>query len=182
MKKIFSILYTAFAVSLISCGGAGGKGTDTDTIKNATEPATTVTIWNLTEKGISSIVLGMSASEIPDSIPGLYDHVDTYEGKSFIGYSFVRDSTETFNAEDTDFDGKINLITLRDSSPLKAVADNVTLYIGMPESELLKPEGDKHIDRTKEVGGGYHVGPLKIHVQDGKISEIYIEWSPSRSK
>lgn len=165
------------AFSVVSCGTEGSKSSsDTDA---ATETVTdTITpAYALSDKGVGDIVLGMLASDIPDSIAGLYDRVDRYEGKDFIGYSFVRDSIETIGAEDTDFDGKINLIALRGESPLKADTPSGPIVLGLPESDLLKLKG---IDMTKSAGG-YHIGPFKIYMQDGKVSEIFIEWSPSQS-
>ena len=177
MKKIFSILWLALTLSVASCGGAGSKSfSDADSA--TTTVADTITpSYTLSDNGVDDIVLGMQVSDIPESIAGLYNRVEKYEGKDFIGYSFVLDSIETLNAEDTDFDGKINLVALRGESPLKAETANATLYLGMPENELLKVKG---IDKTKMVGG-YHVGGLKVLVQDGKVSELYIEWSPSTS-
>ena len=177
MKKIFSILYTALAMSVVSCGGTGNKSVSDADTATATSVDTIAPTYTLTDNGISDIVLGMLASDIPDSIAGLYDRVDKYEGKDFVGYSFVLDSIETLNAEDSDFDGKINLIVLRGESPLKADTPSGLIFLGLPESDLLKLKG---IDMTKSAGG-YHMGPFKIYVQDGKVSEIYIEWSPSQS-
>lgn len=178
MQKIIPILCSALALSMVSCGGLGSKSSaDTDT---ATETVadTTIPIFTLSSNGVGDIVLGMPTTDIPESIAGLYDRVEKYEGKSIIGYSFVLDSIETLSAEDTDFDGKINLIALRGDSPLKAATGNGFIHIGMLESNLLDPKGDIHI--TKE-DGTYRIGDFKVESQDGKVSEIYIEWSPSIS-
>lgn len=176
MKKLFSTLYTAIAVGMVSCVGSENKPVveDNSTANSAAE--NNVTAYTLSDKGISKIVLGMQSSAIPDSIAGLYNRVDAYDGKSFTGYSFVSDSIETFHAEDTDFDGKINLIALRGQTLLKADTGNGPIYIGMPETELLNPKGDTLIYKEDGV---YHIGNFKIEVQDGNVSEIYIEWSPS---
>lgn len=178
MKKIFSILCVALALSVASCGGAGSKASADADSATATVADTTTPTYTLSDNGVGDIVLGMQASDIPDSIAGLYDRVEKYEGKSIIGYSFVLDSIETLSAEDTDFDGKINLIALRGESPLKAATGNGFIHIGMLESNLLDPKGDIHV--TKE-DGTYRIGDFKVESQDGKVSEIYIEWSPSIS-
>lgn len=179
MKKIFSVLCTALALSVISCDGAGSKSSsDADTANEMAADTITLT-YILSDKGIGDIVLGMQTSDIPDSIAGLYDHVEKYEGKSFVGYSFVQDSIETFNAEDTDFDGRINLIALRGESPLKAAAGNGIVCIGMPEAVLLDPKGNTLVTKGDDA---YRIGNFKVELQDGKISEIYIEWTPSISE
>lgn len=175
--KIFTILYAVIAVGMVSCAGGGNKSVSTESIGNEVATDTVVTDYVLTDSGIGGVNLAMPVAEIPDSVAGLYDRVDKYEGKSFVGYSFVLDSIETFNAEDTDFDGKINLIALRGGSPIKADTGNGPAYIGMPESDLLNPKGDTLV--TKGGDGSYHIGSFKVQVQDGKVSEIYIEWSPS---
>ncbi len=176
MKKLFSILYTAIAVSMASCVGNENKSAIADSSSSDAVAETYAPSYTLTDKGISDIVLGMSATEIPALIPGLYNRVDTYDGKSSEGYSFVSDSIERFYAEDTDFDGKINLIALRGESPLKADTGIGKIYIGMPERELLEPKGNTLVSK---VDGFYHIGNFKVEVQDGKVSEIYIEWSPA---
>ncbi|MCM1107987.1 MAG: hypothetical protein NC388_02895 [Clostridium sp.] len=171
MKKLFSILYTAIAVGMVSCAGSGNKpAVDDSAVSNTTVAEATVATHTLSDKGISDIVLGMAVSAIPDSIAGFYNRVDVYDGKSFKGYSFVSDSIEKFHAEDTDFDGKINLIALRGKSPLKADTGNGCIYIGMPEAAL---------SNSDKENGLYRIGNFKIEVQDGKVSEIYIEWSPA---
>lgn len=175
MKKFFSILYTAITVSMTACVGSGNKPAVEEGSASNTVADSVMTTYNLADNGIGDIVLGMSALAIPDSIAGLYNRVDVYEGKNFTGYSFILDLIETFHAEDTDFDGKINLIALRGESPLKTDSGNGQVYIGMSESELLDSKGDTLV--TKE-GGFYRIGNFKIEVQDGKVSEIYIEWSP----
>lgn len=177
MKKIFSILCTALALSVVSCNGTRSKSDTSADTTTETSVDTIAPTYTLTDNGISDIVLGMPTSNIPDSIAGLYDRVEKYEGKDFVGYSLLLDSIETLNAEDSDFDGKINLIALRGESPLKADTPSGLIFLGLPESDLLKLKG---IDMTKSAGG-YHIGPFKIYVQDGKVSEIYIEWSPSQS-
>lgn len=177
MKNILSIFCAALAFGMVSCGGTVNKSTSDADTATVTAVDSIASTYTLTENGIGDIVLGMQTSDIPESISGLYDRVDKYEGKSFTGYSFVLDSTETFNAEDTDFDGKINLIALRGNSPLKATAENVTIYIGLPESELLKDESDILINKEN---GAYVIDNFRVLVQDGKVSEIYIEWTPTK--
>lgn len=176
MKVLFSKLYMVIAVGMVSCVGSGNKpAVDDSTVSNAVAEDTVAT-YSLSDKGISDIVLGMSVSAIPDSIAGFYNRVDVYDGKSFKGYSFVSDSIEKFHAEDTDFDGKINLIALRGESPLKADTGNGQIYIGMTEGELLNPKGGTLVSK---VDGFYNICNFKVEVQDGKVSEIYIEWSPA---
>lgn len=174
MKRL-SILYAVIAVSLslASCSGRGNQTPETsDSIKNEVEADTITSKLSLTENGIGDVTLGMAVADIPESINGLYDRVDRYDGKSFTGFSFVKDSIEVFNAEDTDFDGKLNLIALRGDSPLKAETDRGVLYIGFPEDSLLN-NGEKAPE-----GGLYHIGNFRVEVQDCKVDEIYIEWSP----
>lgn len=178
MKKIFSILCTVLALSAVSCGGAGSKPTADECSASNTVSENNGMSFTFSEKGVSYVTLGMSASVIPDSIAGLYNHVDKYEGKSFIGYSFVLDSIETFSAEDTDYDGIINRIAVRGESPLKAATGNGKIYIGMPEADLLDPKGDILVTKKD---GFYRIGNFKVEVQDGKVNEIYIEWAPSIS-
>lgn len=177
MRNIVSILSAALVMSVVSCNGAGNKSASDNDMATVTAVDITAPTYSLTENGIGDIVLEMQTSDIPEAIAGLYDHVEKYEGKSFVGYSFVQDSIETFNAEDTDFDGKINLIALQDNSPLKAATANGPVYIGMPESNLLDPKGDALVSKED---GAYHIGNFKVQVQDGKVSEIYIEWSPTK--
>lgn len=176
MRKIFSILCATLALSVASCGGAGSKSASDADTATVTAVDTIVPTYTLSENGIGAIVPGMQTSDIPESITGLYDRVDKYDGKSFVGYSFVSDSIEIFNAEDTDFDGKVNLIALRGNSPLKATAGNVTIYIGLLEAELLKDESGILINKED---GAYVIGNFKVQVQDSKVSEIYIEWAPT---
>lgn len=176
MRNIHSILCTALALSVVSCGGSGNKPASVADTATVTAVDTSAPAYTLMGSGIGDIVLGMQASDIPESIAGLYDRVDKYEGKSFTGYSFVLNSIETFNAEDTDFDGKINLIALRGNSPLKATAVNGLIYIGLPESELLKEESD--ILLVKREDRVYVIDNFIVQIQDGKVNEIYIEWDP----
>lgn len=177
MKKIFPILCATLALSVASCGAAGSKASADADSATASVADTTTPTYTLSGNGVGDIVLGMQASDIPDSITGLYDRVEKYEGKSIIGYSFVLDSIETLSAEDTDFDGKVNLIALRGDSPLKAATGNGFIHIGMLESNLLDPKGDTHVAKED---GAYHIGNFKVQVQDGKVSEIYIEWAPTK--
>ena len=178
MKKISLILYSVAVMGMLSCGGNGnGSVKDADSVEIEVETPAVATTWNLTEKGIGDVTLGMDVAEIPDSVAGLCDHVEKYEGKDFVGYSFTLNNVETFQAQDTDFDGKVNLIAVQGESKLKATTGNGPVYIGMPEADLLKPEGDTLV--TKDVDGSYHVGKFRIQTQDGKVSGIYIEWAPT---
>lgn len=172
MNKIFSIFLATLALSVASCSGSGSKSASNADTTIETAVDTIAPTFTLSGKGISDIVLGMQTSDIPESITGLYDRVDKYDGKSFVGYSFVLDSIETLNAEDTDFDGKINLIALRGKSPLKTSTGNGTIYLGMP----LGPQNSALVAKED---GAYHIGNFKVQVQDGKVCEIYIEWTPT---
>ena len=179
MNKLFLIPCTAIALGVVSCGSAGKKSDSGSNDADKAIADTVASAYTLSDEGIGGIVLGMRASDIPDSVAGLYSHVEKYEGKSFIGYSFVMDSIETFKAEDTDFDGKVNLISLSGESSLKAASGNGLVYIGMSESDLLDPKGDTLVAKEDGV---YRIGNIKVQVQDGKVSEIYIEYDPITNK
>ena len=46
----------------------------------------------------------------------------------------------------------------------------------MPETKLLDPKGDTIVYKENSF---YHIGNFRIEGQDGRVSEIYFEWSPA---
>lgn len=137
-KHIVALTTSLAAILMLISGGCSGKGkadgkvdTPADTMQAIEEePAAPVDI-ELTSEGVGSVSIGMEIAMIPESVPGVYDAVESESGYGSNSYIFMWDGRSVFTAYEFT-EGKIDVVS----------ADSPRVYVKAPDNKELRLGGE----------------------------------------
>lgn len=167
-------------ITLLLAGCSGNKqkasgDSDSAFIEEAELAADSVTIPDLTAKGLGPLTVGMSLDSIPEGVAGLYDIIDSDGTPDALVYTFMLGDQQMFEA--FTFDGKtLDMISI-DSPEIPVSVSGGTLHLGDPMVNLLKLRGVTTEYVTADDSGQWYwrYEGLWFYPDPAKCSEKLIE-------
>lgn len=114
----------------------------------------------ISSEGVGPVKIGMKASQLPVSVPGLYDKF-VEENSDMVLYSFYLDGATVIT---TNGDQAIEMIEIFPDLDNVTTSDGV--YSGMPAYEFKQKSGWKEVEQNK-----YEKDGVTVYIQEYEDSE-----------